>query len=313
MSTIRVVKSSNYSIINNTVLNDDRISWEAKGLAAYLLSKPDDWRINTAQLWKASANGHGSVKRTLRELETAGYLRRTRTRRPNGSFEWDHALYEIPQVGEEPEDEEGTEGLEELEEPETTETADVSTTGRFPSTGYPSTGKPSNGNHRMETIGWKPSDILSTEDQVLIPSTEEGQQRAAAEPPAPPPAAAAPSVMAELPEQPATTKTLTQQPAIVAYHDIFLAYPSKAQMTQILRHGIDDTARWNEVLGAWCRSGYNPRNIGGMLDWYDNPERMETNGRSTSQGRASPARSKVAASMQAIDDVMAMIERGEST
>ena len=161
----------------------------------------------------------------------------------------------------------------------------------------------------METVGRFPSDILSTEDQVLIPSTEEGQQRAAAEPPAPPPAAAAPPVVAELPEeQPATTKTLTQQPAIVAYHEIFLAYPSKAQMAQILRHGIDDTARWNEVLGAWCRSGYNPRNVGGMLDWYDNPDRMVNNGRSANPPRAAP-RSKVDASMDAVDRVMAMIEQ----
>ncbi len=147
----------------------------------------------------------------------------------------------------------------------------------------------------------------------LEPSIEPSLEplgRAAAEPSAPPPAAAAPSVMAELPEQPATTKTLTQQPAIVAYHEIFLAYPSKAQMTQILRHGIDDTARWNEVLGAWCRSGYNPRNIGGMLDWYDNPERMAGNGRTANPPRAAPLlRSKVDASMDAVDRVMAMIEQ----
>ena len=48
MSTIRVVKGGNYSVINNTVLNDDRVSWEAKGMACYLLSKPDDWRINAS-------------------------------------------------------------------------------------------------------------------------------------------------------------------------------------------------------------------------------------------------------------------------
>lgn len=188
MSTIRVIKSNNYSVINNTVLNDDRISWEAKGLAAYLLSKPDDWRINTNQLWQASANGHGSVKRVLRELEGAGYLRRTRTRRPNGSFEWDHALYEVPQI-------------EEPEAPAATAAdLDVSASGRkpsdgYPSTGYPSTGEPSHGNHPTETIGWKPSDILSTEDQVLStkdndnnelpPSLSSPEPEAQPEPPKP--------------------------------------------------------------------------------------------------------------------------------
>ena len=97
MSTIRAVKKGGYSVINNTILNDDRLTWEAKGMACYLLSKPDDWRINTNHLWRAAANGHSAVKRILRELQEARYLRRERVRNPDGTFDWQIELHEVPQ------------------------------------------------------------------------------------------------------------------------------------------------------------------------------------------------------------------------
>ncbi len=41
---VRVNKRSNpYVVIDKTALNDDRLSWKAKGVLCYLLSLPDDW------------------------------------------------------------------------------------------------------------------------------------------------------------------------------------------------------------------------------------------------------------------------------
>ncbi len=159
----------------------------------------------------------------------------------------------------------------------------------------------------------------------------QGQPRAAALPPAPTDAPTPVVVVAELPTatapEPATVtvaldgeplpaapeiastpKSLAQQPAVVVYRDTFLAYPSRAQMTQIVQHGVVDLEHWAAVTAAWCRSGYNPRNIGGMLDWYDNPERMVAS-RPQAKAQGNAPRSKVAASMDAVDQVMAMLER----
>ena len=302
MNTVRVVKDKNYSVINNTVLNDDRVSWEAKGMACYLLSKPDDWRINVSHLWRVAANGHGAVKRILRELEEYGYLRRTRKRADDGTFEWENEFHEVPQ------------------EPEPSSLAATEN------------GQPWDGNHPMdnrpmETIGWFPSDIVSTIEQVLKESTEE-EKRAAALPPAPPvtppaqvPTSKTPTASqtvafalegAPLPASNAQTPlSLSKLPAVIAYRDIFLAYPPKAQMVQMQAHGIEDMDRWRMVLGAWCRCGYSPRNIGGMIDWYDDPARMATPGSKGAKpgtGRA-PVQSKVAASLQAVDDIFAMLDR----
>ena len=302
MSVIRIVKDSNYSVINNTILNDDRVSWEAKGMACYLLSKPDDWRINANHLWRVATNGHGAVKRILRELEEYGYLRRTRIRAADGTFEWESELHEVPQ------------------EPEPGSLAATQNS-------QPSDENRSMENRPTETIERFSSHIVNTIEQVLKASTEE-EKRAAALPPAPPvtPPAPAPtsktptaaqSVAFALEGEPLpvgraqTPLGLSKLPAVVAYRDVFLAYPPKAQMVQMQAHGIEDLERWRMVLGAWCRCGYNPRNIGGMLDWYDDPARMATPAAKGARlGAAlSPPQSKVAASLQAVDDVFAMLEK----
>lgn len=138
---IRTSKNRNYTVINNTILRDKRLTWEAKGLAAYLLSQPDDWHVNANHLWQESANGLGTVKRILQELELNGYLQRNRTRTPEGQFVWEHVLLEAPQP---------------LDGNHTMETVEW---------------KPVDGNQSMETIGWNPSHILSTDHEVPPLST----------------------------------------------------------------------------------------------------------------------------------------------
>lgn len=73
---IRTVKdrSHPYTIINNTVFDDARLSWKAKGLMGYLLSKPDDWRVCVADLVARGDDGVKAVHSGLRELVAAGYV-----------------------------------------------------------------------------------------------------------------------------------------------------------------------------------------------------------------------------------------------
>ena len=149
----------------------------------------------------------------------------------------------------------------------------------------------------METIGWFPSDILNTEDQLLTPITEEIEQLGAAHPTPPEPPAALPTepVTAALdgeplpadPEAATTPKTLSRHPAVVVYRDTFLAFPSRAQMHQIVQAGVTDLEQWQRVTRTWLGRGYSPRNIGGMLEWYGDPARM-TNGSGKTNGHHAP-------------------------
>lgn len=99
MSIIRVKKDKNnpYLIMNKTCLDDIRLSLKAKGLLCFLLSKPDNWYINTTDIVSCSSNGIDSVWSAIRELVKYGYMYRHRFRTSNGSFHsYNYLVYEHP-------------------------------------------------------------------------------------------------------------------------------------------------------------------------------------------------------------------------
>lgn len=96
---IRVQKRTNpYLVIDKTGLNDDRLSWKAKGLLAYLLSLPDDWTVRERDLAKRSKDGRDSTRSGIQELIKYGYVIRKRLHDENGKFDgWETIVYEVPQ------------------------------------------------------------------------------------------------------------------------------------------------------------------------------------------------------------------------
>ncbi|MDU7472120.1 MAG: helix-turn-helix domain-containing protein [Paenibacillus macerans] len=82
---VRVSKrDSSYAIIDPYFLSDERLSWKAKGLLGYLLSKPSNWRVYVSDLVKRSKDGKDAVYSALKELEAAGYIERRQLRDPDG-------------------------------------------------------------------------------------------------------------------------------------------------------------------------------------------------------------------------------------
>ena len=70
--------SSPYVATSRAAAQDERLSFEARGMLWYLLSKPSDWKVVIGDLMKAGHCGRDRVYRILRELQTAGYLMRER-------------------------------------------------------------------------------------------------------------------------------------------------------------------------------------------------------------------------------------------
>lgn len=71
-----------FTQVANFVLNDPKISLAAKGLYAYLYSKPIDWDFSEQRIAIESKNSRTSVRTAIQELEENGYL--TRIKQSNG-------------------------------------------------------------------------------------------------------------------------------------------------------------------------------------------------------------------------------------
>lgn len=56
-------KKNNYTSILNAFLQDDSLSFEARGLGASLLSRPDDWDINISSLMVEGKIGRDKIKK----------------------------------------------------------------------------------------------------------------------------------------------------------------------------------------------------------------------------------------------------------
>jgi len=97
---IRVAKRNHpYVQIDKTALEDSRLSFRAKGLHAYLLSRPDEWNPNREHLATVSTEGRDAVAKALKELELAGYLIRRRYRdKETNRFKWVGTVYEVSQT-----------------------------------------------------------------------------------------------------------------------------------------------------------------------------------------------------------------------
>lgn len=77
-------------------VEDDALTWQARGLLLYLLSKPNHWRTDRGHLATQAPNGLSSVRSILAELELAGYLTRERVRGEGGQWAWKHVVHERP-------------------------------------------------------------------------------------------------------------------------------------------------------------------------------------------------------------------------
>lgn len=96
---IRVQKRENpFVMIDKTGLRDKNLSWKAKGLLAYLISLPDDWKIHERELATHSKDGRDSTRSAMKELIEHGYVVRRQLRGEAGKFaEYETVVYEIPQ------------------------------------------------------------------------------------------------------------------------------------------------------------------------------------------------------------------------
>ena len=98
MAVFRVYKESgNFVTVHKSFIHDENLSWKAKGILLYLLSRPDDWQIYETELVRHSTDGLSGLKTGIKELEKVGYIQRTRKRDDKGRLkEYEYVVYEKP-------------------------------------------------------------------------------------------------------------------------------------------------------------------------------------------------------------------------
>ena len=100
---IRAPRRHRFVIMDQRAVEDDRLSWAARGLLCYLLSRPDDWKVMVNDLRKRGNLGRDGVYRLLRELRTVGYAKFLRLRDRNGRIRG--GIYIIREIADSPDPE----------------------------------------------------------------------------------------------------------------------------------------------------------------------------------------------------------------
>lgn len=75
-----------FARILNSVLQDERLSFRARGVMAFVLSKPDHWRHSAKRLAAGSTEGVDAIQTALRELGAFGYLSKILERTESGTL-----------------------------------------------------------------------------------------------------------------------------------------------------------------------------------------------------------------------------------
>lgn len=81
------------------MVNSTEISLKAKGLFAYIQSKPDGWDFSAERIANHIKEGLQSVSSALKELEKSGYLVRQKKQNEWGHWDVEYILNEIPTIG----------------------------------------------------------------------------------------------------------------------------------------------------------------------------------------------------------------------
>lgn len=91
--------SDNFAQISNTALGDERLSFRARGILAYLLSRPIGWCATSDALSQQAKEGRDAVRTALNELLDAGYLIRVKHHDSKGQWVTDVHVTDSPETG----------------------------------------------------------------------------------------------------------------------------------------------------------------------------------------------------------------------
>lgn len=82
-----------FTLLQNSVVRDTRLSFRARGVLAFIQSHEDGWHITADGLADHGAEGRESLRAAFAELVEHGYLRRVRSQDEEGKWRTDLVVY----------------------------------------------------------------------------------------------------------------------------------------------------------------------------------------------------------------------------
>jgi hypothetical protein len=96
VTIIRKPRANRFTLVNNELIEDRRLSFKAMAVLVYILSKPDNWQAKATELSERFNCGRDAILSALKEIEGAGYLKRVKRQSDRGFFEWQHIVFDVP-------------------------------------------------------------------------------------------------------------------------------------------------------------------------------------------------------------------------
>ena len=73
--TIKHAVARDFTVLDNRIIRDSRLSWKATGLLVWLLHLPPEWKLYLTAIRKFKKDGSESTRSGLQELMNIGYVR----------------------------------------------------------------------------------------------------------------------------------------------------------------------------------------------------------------------------------------------
>jgi len=88
----------NYFVLSRKLAQDSKLTWEARGVLMYLLSKPPGWIVRKQDLINQSKSGSSVIERIFKELVSLHYMYRKRVRNSKGHIvDWVTYIFDSPE------------------------------------------------------------------------------------------------------------------------------------------------------------------------------------------------------------------------
>jgi len=169
MPVFRVEKNKGYTVMSNHHLRNHTLSLKAKGLLSQMLSLPDDWDYTLQGLAQINKESIDAIREAVRELERAGYIKRSRERDERGCLRGTvYTIYEQPHA--EPTPEEPTQEKPALDNPTLEKPALDNPTLEKPMLDKPTLENPTQLNTESTKKRKRQSKDLSITDSIPFPS-----------------------------------------------------------------------------------------------------------------------------------------------